>query len=168
MSVLLESVTFTDVLGHHTISLEKFDVRELDPLSKVPTSVKAWIYVVTERHNSIHREADEVRTYASTVTRQFLQEEDARGHFQHVYRDQNGKETIYGVATFQPKAIGNETGSISVHFIGATSKTFVMTMRAYRSLCKLTETLEKFDIEFLYYTSTSIADDVIVIGPSTN
>lgn len=168
MSELLESVTFTDVLGHHNISLEKFNARELDPLSKVPASVEAWIYKVTERHNSIYTdgEMDTVTTYSKTVTYEALTEDEARRHFEHVYREQNGKETIKGITGYQVKAIGKSGDTCSVLFTGATSKIMVMKLRAFDSLGKLAKDAEVFDVEFLYYTNTSVADDVIVITPA--
>lgn len=168
MSVLLETVTFTDVLGHHTISLEKVDVREIDPLSKVPASLEAWMYRVTEFHHSIYKDGATVTSYHKTVTFEALTEEIARAHFTRVYREQSGKETLTGITNFAVKAIGSGGNSVSVELWGSTKKTIVMTTRAHDSLCKLSFNADVFDVEFLYYTNTSIADDVIVITAPTN
>lgn len=172
MSELLESVTFTDVLGRHTISLEKFDSRELEVRTTLPKSVKSWRYVVTEYHHYTFREVNpETNVTVSavtqkTVTADFINEDKARSHFQHVYREQNGKETIKGITNYAVKAIGNSGNSVSVAFWGVESKTLVMTTRAFDSLGKLAHSADVFDVEFLYYTNTSIADDVIVITPN--
>lgn len=167
MPVLIDSVTFADVLGHHTISIEKVDVRTIDPATRVPKSVEAFLYFVTERHDYTFTEVHPttgvsmVATTTKTVRAEFLTEEKAREHFQHVYREQDGKETITGVTRFSVKSVGN-TGKVSVLISGTTEKVIVMTGQCLRALHKLTEDATIFDAEFLYYTNTSTADDVVV------
>jgi hypothetical protein len=172
---LLESVTFTDALGLHTITLEKVDVRRWDTKSTVPAVVDAWLYVVTEHHSYTYTETNEelkvsiVGQTQKTKRAEFLDVEKAQSYFTHIYREQTNKETLKGVENFTAKAIGISGENVSVKLTGEFApKTIVMTLRAFRSLRNLASDLEKFDVEFLYYTNTSIADDVIVIGPATN